>query len=834
MPTISRRDFLKATATVAALSMAARIGIAEQKTRLRLEATNVTVKRTACFICGQRCPLKVYVDDKGRIIKVVYNTIKEFDNHFGVCGRPQTIFEARYVPERIKKPLLREGSRGEGRFREISWDEALNILAEKLKQYRPEEILVFAHQGPNKGVLTDVFKYIVGTPNITKHCDTCHTGLDVGSWFVFGSLIGPGGFRPDYANADFIVLMGRNPVEGIVATPWSKSFSEARRRGTRLVVFDVRESRLTRLADRYYIVPPGTDLAIVLAIIHVILRDRLYNEDYLVKYTNAAMLIYTDTNEPVGLREHPEWKDKKTYMVYDADAGEPRWKTEASKPLVWWEGEINGRPVKTVLALLWDSVREYTPDWASRITGVPAKDIEWIARELATKAPRAFIDPGYKATRYRNDGMFCRAKHIVNALIGSIGARGGVAWPVKPKPPSPFKILGIKGRGPQGEPLYKYWEKQGYTFIHKKCYSQLAIRSILEERPNPIKMIVVINQNLVAHLQGSSRVVEALRKAEFVVVFDTTHNETTLYADLVIPLPLFFEEEGASIVTPSKVDIGQVTILERVVDPPIGVDARPGWWIAAELAKRIDPANAGKYEKLKDPMSIWASQAEKLGIDFNELMEKGVVVLKGEPKYHPLKGKYLSTVSGEIELISIAGLEKFRNHIGRESPLNPLLHWIPPKWMERRLGENEFVAVDVCDKMTATNMWIRFTRLSSSMLEWNRFDGVLLNRARAEKLGIHDGDLIRIIGPGGELVAKAIVSDHVHPYIIVGPHATNPGREAKITIKKMDGGVEEIKLFMNGGGRGINTNMLMAFEDLVAEEGARAMQCDVVVRVEKL
>ncbi len=837
MVKLSRREFLKLAGATAAMASA---GVALPGTRrLTLEdlefrassSSDSRVARTACFICGQKCPLKVYVEN-GKIKKVGFNYVEGYEAHFAVCGRPQTIFEARFVPERIKRPLLRTGERGEGKFKEITWDEALRILEEKLRQYSPEEIIVFAHQGPDVGLFKEFMKKIVGTPNITAHCDTCHTGMDSGMWFVFGKMMGPGAFRPDYENADLVVLMGRNPTEGIVATPWTKSFSEGRARGMRLVVFDVRETRLTALADKYYIIPPGTDLAIVLALAHVILRDKLYDEEYLKSYTNAAMLIYTDTYEPVALQDHPEWEGKSTYMVYDQASGEIKPKTEAADPALMWEGSVDGRPVKTVLALLWDSLKEYTPEWAEGVTGVPASEIEWLARELAKTAPRAFIDPGYKGARYYNDGMFNRVKMIVNALIGSIGAKGGVAWPYKPKPPSPFKVLGIKGKGPVGEPLYKYWEEQGYKLVSHKCYSQLAVKSILEEKPRKYKMIVIYNQNLVAHLQGSAKAAEALKKAEFVVVFDVTHNETTLYADLVLPLPMFFEQDASTIFTPSKVDIGQVAIVEKVLDPPPGHDVRPGWWIVAELGKRLDPDNAEKYEALKDPRSIWAKQAEALGIDPDELMERGVVVLRDKPTYHPLKSKYHDTVTGEIELINVAALEMFKDFVGKESPLNPLPTWIPPLWMTRSLADNEFVAVDVMDKLTATNMWVRFSKLTTSSLEWRRLDGVLIHRSRAEKLGIRDGDLVRITGPGGELIAKARLTETIHPFIVVAPHATNPGRRVEITVVKPDGSSETVRLFSNGGGYGLNTNMLASFDSIIPEEGGRAMQCDVVVRIE--
>lgn len=228
--------------------------------------------------------------------------------------------------------------------------------------------------------MTSFLKNIVGIPNVTKHCDTCHTGLDYAGWWLFGKMQGPGSYRPDYLNARLVVFMGRNPLEGIVSAPWTKLFSEGRKRGLRIIVFDVRKSRLTQLADRYFIIPPGTDLAVSLAILHIILKERLYDEEYLRAYTNASMLVYTDTLEPVGLEDHPSWSGKKTYMVLDEADGKVKLKTDAKRPSLRARVEVNGREAVTALDLIWEAVKDYTPEWAEGITGVKADDIRWVAR----------------------------------------------------------------------------------------------------------------------------------------------------------------------------------------------------------------------------------------------------------------------------------------------------------------------------------------------------------------------------------------------------------------------------------------------------------------------
>ena len=844
---ISRREFIKtalASAIIASIPVQRRVLTLEKPEQhvdaeqVRMALQDAGFKRSACFICGQKCPIKVKVVEKNGVQVIetlVYNSDGRYDSQYACCGRPHAIFEARLLRERIKRPLVRVGARGEGRFKEVSWDEALDLMVEMLNRYSPDEVVVFSHQGCEAGIVSGFFKEIVGIPNVTKHCDTCHTAIDYAAWWVFGKLLGPGSFRPDYENAKLVVFMGRNPVEGIVAAPWSKMFSEGRRRGMRIIAFDVRKSRLTALADKYYLVPPGTDLAVALAILHVIIRDRLYDEDYIVRYTNAPMLIYTDTLEPVGLEDNPKMQGKKTYMVLDRSDSKVKPKVEAVSPDPMAEADINGRHARTALAMLWEAVKGYTPEWAEKVTGVPARDIEWIAHTLAYEAPRSFIDPGYKGTRYRSEGMLFRTIFIINALLGSIGSRGGVAWNKKPKIKSPLSIIGVKGKGPQGEPLYKYWEKQGYTFIKTKCYSMLAVKSILTGKPKPIKMVIVFNENIVAHVQGSKDVIEALKKVDYVVVIDTTFNETSVYADLILPIPMFFEASASSLFAPSKTGMGQVTVVEKVIDPPPGYDVRPAWWILKELGKRLDPGNSELYEKLGDHEYIWRKQAEDLGIDPDELLKNGVATLYSSPIYHPLKGKSLYTVTGEIEIVNVKGLQSYRDHAFKESHYNPFPVWIPPAWMDGGpLGDDEAVAVDICHRMTATNMWVRFTRLTHDTLKWDKMDGIQIHPEKARRLGIKDGDYIILEGPGGSLRAKARVTDWVHPTVVVAPHATNPGpADVEIVVEYRDGSKERLRLFHRTGGNGINTNMLHKLDNMLPEEGGRAIQNDVRVRIRR-
>ena len=558
--TIDRRSFLKVSGSLMALAtvLSSSFNIPLTKAREILEKGEVKSRwiPSSCIICGQGCPILIQVLEwNGRRIlhQIKHNVYPGLKEYYSACGRPRALYDVWRHPDRIRRPMIRVGDRGSGEFREVSWDEALDYVAERLRKYldKPEQLILFSHQGCEKGIVSS-FAKLLGTPNVTKHSDTCHTSSDVGRWFVFGKALGPGAIYPDYEHAQLVVFMGRNPYGGFVATPWAESLSNGISNGLRVIVFDVRFSDICSYSEKYYIVRPGTDLAVSLAILNYIIRNKLYNVDYLKKYTNASMLFYRDTLEPVGVREIKDGvrAGKIDYLVYDSSIGDYVYKSEARDPELEYEGSINGRRIATALIILRDAVKDYTSEWASGISGVDAEEIEWVAMELAKMAPRSFIDHGYKTVRYVNEAMLHRVNALINVMLGSIGIKGGWAWPRKLKPPTLFKAKPNKVIS-----IPEYWMKNGYPMLNKGAYSMLAIKSILEEKPYPIKAAIISYQNILSHIPGSHIVEEALKKLEFILVIDVMWSETCTYADVILPTPFFFEYDNASLYGASKGNI---------------------------------------------------------------------------------------------------------------------------------------------------------------------------------------------------------------------------------------------------------------------------------------
>ncbi len=764
---------------------------------------------STCIICGQGCPIKLGVVSTPfgrRIYQETFNVDPRDPRYYASCARPRALDELIHHPDRIRRPMVRSGERGEGRFEEISWEEAIEILAGEIRKRldSPWEILVFAHQGLDKHVLTEFFK-LVGTPNITKHSDTCHTASDVGRWYVFGKLLGPGSIYPDYEHARFVVLMGRNPYGGFVSTPWAKSFQMGLVNGMRVAVYDVRYTEVCSYAERYFLIRPGTDLAVSLAILNTLLGRGWVDREYLVKYTNAAMLVDLDNLLPVTVEGG--------YAVYDLEKNEFVVHGKAVRPALEFTGLMDGVEVATVYSLLKSVVEPYTPEWAEEVSGVSSEDIYWTAENLYRWAPRSFIDHGYKTVRYLNESMWHRVNALINVVIGSVGRVGGWLWPRKAKPPLPTKYP--SSRHPS---IPSYWRENGYPFVNKKAFSMLAVKTLLTGKPYKVSMVVVYLENLVAHIPGSYTVAEALMKTEFNVQFNTMWDETSPYMDLVLPIPFFFEVDASSVKAASKGHIGQVSIAAKASDPPEYVDVRPTPWIIYQLVRRLFPRESYKFKRYLRPRMVWEWQARKMGIDYSHLLSHGVYTMYREPIINPLHKGRLPTKTGLIELINFEALERFRDYLGEEHNLNPLPTWIRPRWMVRGLDRDEFVAIDYMSSLMAINTWARNTPLLLEMLKWLGEDLVWINVERGEELGIGHGDLVRIAGEGGEAVVRVGLTSRISREVMAGVHGLNPGSHVKGDVSMR---------FIPASG--MNTNLVSPLY-IVDGIGSAALH-DVVVKV---
>lgn len=436
--------------------------------RVRQIATN-------CEMCFWRCGVLAEVR-QGEVVKLEGNPDHPLTAG-RLCARGNAGSQLLYDPDRLKRPMLRTGPRGQGKFQDVSWDQALDFLAERMtaikRKYGAESLAFFPH-GVASGFFVPLIKAF-GSPNSAEPAfSQCRGPREVGYALTFGS--GFGSPEPvDLEDSRLIVLIGSHIGENVF-TSQVTAFASALDRGARLIVVDPRFSVAAGKADWWLPIRPGTDIALLLAWINVLFEDGSYDREYIQRYAS-------------GLSE------------------------------------------------LASHVREFTPEWAEGITELPAGQIRETARAMAAAKPAVAIHPGRHTTWYGDDTQRARAMAILTALLGSWGRKGGIFLPTPlhagspslppfPKPARPR----ADGAGTQ-YPLAS--EEQGLTLG--------LIQATLTAKPYPIKGWIVYGQNVLESIPLRRQTLQAIGRLDLMVVVDVMPMEQIQYADLVLPEATYLE-----------------------------------------------------------------------------------------------------------------------------------------------------------------------------------------------------------------------------------------------------------------------------------------------------
>lgn len=362
-PPISRRSFLKwSGAATAAAAVGGRAPVIHALASSENKKTPgvVTSHYSVCDMCLNRCGVVARVED-GVVTKLDPNP--KFRKSRGMlCARGNAGIQQLYDPDRLKYPLLRTGKRGEGQWRRLSWDEALDLAAEKLKTIAEKYTrcgVLFTPGSDMQSVFVNHFAEVFGSYNVTSHESSCLLSLNRAYVDTFGEIP-----FPDVLHTKYIVMAGANRYEALI-TPDSMDLVTAKKNGCHLVVLDPRFTKTAGLANEWHPIRPGTDMAFFLALSHVILQEELYDKAYAAE-------------------------------------------------------KLNG------IAQLKDHVSPYSPEWAEKECEIPAADIRRIARGLAAAAPAAMVYPGRRTSDYVNSSQIRRSMAIVNALLGNWDRPGGL------------------------------------------------------------------------------------------------------------------------------------------------------------------------------------------------------------------------------------------------------------------------------------------------------------------------------------------------------------------------------------------------------------------------
>ncbi|MEM3981681.1 MAG: molybdopterin-dependent oxidoreductase [Thermofilum sp.] len=739
---LSRRDFL-ALSTAAAATLLVRLPA--PKPSGEASAAQEEKIPVMCNMCGAGCGIYL-VKRNGRM----YVEPNLEHPQPGLCARAASSIQLWNHPLRLKKPLKRVGERGEGRFQEVDWETALNEIAAKLREvvgkYGPESVCFTYHDFYAWHM--PFIAFTLGTPNHVQHASCCHNASTYARMLVLGAG-GPPTVDPDYERARYVIFVGRvlNAAMGHV-----QRLQKAREAGVKLVYVDPRMGNAAMAEGEWVPIIPGTDAAFLLAMMHVILTEKLYDEPYVKKYTNATFLIKPDGTP---LTEKDLGRETADYVVYDLDAKDFVSYKKARNPALEWEGEAAGVKVRTAFLLLKERAAQYPPEKVEGICGVPAATIRRIAREFANA--RGVIEDGWWTSKNANDSDAFRAALTLNALVGSIETAGGLYIKLGSRLPASAtaaadKVTTITG-GTLPPITAKRIDTQKYPAVPHVF--DAILDAVLEEKPYPIKALIIVGTEPFTRDVNTEKLKQALRKLDLVVVIDVVPNDSVDWADYVLPDNIYLEREELADVkwTPHAA----IQLSHKALEPPPGVDARNGFWIMMEIVRRTVPDRAkavgyteeyADYHKFEEFESLVKKKAiEGLSKTWNvpaedierALNEKGFYVFRyWTPKPGP---GTLATKSGLIEIYSLRALD-FKD--------DPLPKWKPPPY-KKPTAPDEFYLVNGRDQfVTVHAVW---TWSVASLVDRR----VWMNPKDAERLGIRDGDLVELEGLDNGFKARARV-----------------------------------------------------------------------------
>ncbi len=494
-------------------------------TNALIEKTRVGVKEelrkitTICPYCGVGCAIDYFVKDN----RIIYaRGSPEGVNRGYDCIKGRFGWEFVHSKERLKKPLIKRN----GKFVEVSWDEALEYIASRLKEirerYGSDSIAGFSSAkctNEENYLFQKFMRAVIGTNNVDHCARLCHASTVVGLMKVFGAGAMTNSLE-DLMKAELFFIIGSNtthahPVMGTM-------IKNAVKKGAKLIVADPRDTEIAKYADVHLRHKPGTDIALINGMMHVIIEYDLV-----------------------------DWNFVKN-------------RTEGFEKL------------KSV-------VEKYTPEYVERITGVPAKDIIRAAILYATH--RAAIIYAMGITQHiAGTGNVASLANLA-LLTGNVGKEGSGVNPLRGQ--NNVQGAGDMGALPNMLPGYvklsavqvENFERIWGTSIPKE--PGLTVVEVMNAiREGKVKALYIMGENPAVSDPNQSHVIEALNNLEFLVVQDLFMSETAQYADVVLPAAASLEKEGTFTNTERRVQL-----LRKVIEPP--GEAKPDWWIIMQLARKL-------------------------------------------------------------------------------------------------------------------------------------------------------------------------------------------------------------------------------------------------------
>ncbi|MFN8446950.1 MAG: molybdopterin oxidoreductase family protein [Caldilineaceae bacterium] len=662
--------------------------------------------------CPDTCSWQVAVQ-AGRAIDI-WGHAEQPVTQGKLCGKVDRYLERTYHSGRLTTPLKRVGSKGSGQFVPVSWETALAEIAARLKSIVAEDgaeaVLPYSYAGTmgqlqSEGVAARFWNKLGASRLARTICS--EAGFEGYSYTIGAS---EGMETESFAHAKLILIWGANTLTSNMHL-WP-FVQEARKQGARVIVIDPARTRTAQAADEWIPIRPGTDGALALAMIHLLISESLIDQDYVEKYT-------------IGFEQ------------------------------------------------LKNHVTHYTAEWAESITGVSAQRIRDLAVEYATVRPAA-IRINYGLQRHYGGGMAVRTISCLPALVGAWKEYGGGIQLSTSGASRFLDRTGLQrpdllnGRMPRiinmnrlGDALSLDPARIAASHHHPRPVDPIVSS---EKAGPPVKALVVYNCNPAAVAPDQSAVLEGLRREDlFTVVLEHFQTDTADYADFVLPATTQLEHWDL------HKAYGQLFIsLNRPAIAPIG-EALPNSEIFRRLAAAMGYTDACFKEDDETILRNLVNQQTHprfATVTWEQLLSEGFARLNLPDPYLPFAAGNFPTISGKCEFYSERMLR---------DGYDPLPVYTAPKWQQqanetRRQEDREHESLPlVCISPPAHSF------LNSTFANLERFvkreerPNVQIHPQDATLRGIKQDDCVRLFNELGEISLPAEVTDAIIPGTVLAP-----------------------------------------------------------------
>lgn len=731
-----------------------------------------------CALCRSRCGSIAVVED-GRFVALEPDPSHPTGQ--ALCAKGRAAPELVYHHDRLLYPLKRTRPKGDPDpgWQRISWDEALDLTASRLRQLAEQhgpESVVFSMVSPSTSAIEDSVSWIgrlmraFGSPNLCQAMELCGWGRYLATRYTYGAGV-PGNYMPDLENAGCILFWGYNP--NLARLDHATTTTAALKRGARLIVVDPRRIGLAKKADLWLQVRPGTDGALALGIAHVMIERGWYDQEFIRDWTNGPLLVRSDNGHLLterdlsatgSARRYVAWNEAKGHpILYDPTLG--RYESDTAELALFGEFAIDTRQGMVVCHPAFDltaeSCRRNTPKQVEAICGIARNQVESAAQMLWESRPVAYY--AWSGVEMQtNATQIARAIGQLYALTGNLDAPGGNV--LFEAAPTRDVVGGGLLSAEQGTRTLGLQERPLGPARWQHVTSDELYRGILEHHPYSVRGLVGFGANLLlAHADGG-RGRKALAALDFYVHADLFMNPTAELADVVLPVTSAFECEGLKIGFEVSQEAQSLVQLRQRVVKPRG-EARSDVEIVFELATRL---GLGDYFWNGDIEAAYRYQLEPSGVSLDTLRQNpSGIRLPLQTRHRKFAeqrdgvAQGFDTPTRKIELYSETLLEHGYSPLpDYEEPLvSPTSQ---PELLER------YPLILTCAKHT---LFCETQHRALPSLRRRALDPQIeLHPAAAAERGISSGDWVSVETPEGSVRARARLDDTLKPGVVCGQH----------------------------------------------------------------